>query len=62
MSEKRIIRRRRIGSAGSDSEDEEEVVLSGASEEEGVSRLSAHLQCLTCTTLNYDSSKNTTAV
>ena len=35
MSEKRIIRRRRAGSTGSDSEDE--VVLSGASQEDGVS-------------------------
>ena len=37
MSEKRIIRRRRAGSAGSDSEEEEGVVLSGASDDEGVS-------------------------
>ena len=35
MSEKRIIRRRRAGSTGSDSD--EEVVLSGASQEDGVS-------------------------
>ena len=38
MSEKRIIRRRRVGSTGSDSEEEEEVVLSGASQDEGVSK------------------------
>ena len=42
MSEKRIIRRRRAGSTGSDSD--EEVVLSGASQEDGVSySLSLHL-------------------
>ena len=38
MSEKRIIRRRRTGSTGSDSEDEDKVVLSDASQEEGVSK------------------------
>ena len=41
MSEKRIIRRRRAGSTGSDSE--EEVVLSGASQEEGVSTNSLNI-------------------
>ena len=41
MSEKRIIRRRRAGSTGSDSD--EEVVLSGASQEDGVSYYSAFL-------------------
>ena len=44
MSEKRIIRRRRAGSTGSDSD--EEVVLSGASQEDGVSYNSVFLQTL----------------
>ena len=44
MSEKRIIRRRRAGSTGSDSD--EEVVLSGASQEDGVSYNTVFLQTL----------------
>ena len=44
MSEKRIIRRRRAGSTGSDSD--EEVVLSGASQEDGVSYYSVFCKIL----------------
>ena len=48
MSEKRIIRRRRAGSTGSDSEEEEEVVLSGASQDEGVSGKSIFVSISHC--------------
>ena len=48
MSEKRIIRRRRAGSTGSDSEEEEEVVLSGASQDEGVSKKSVYVSLSYC--------------